>query len=64
MISLELYWLVMVFFPFTDSIDLAYQNGIVAVVEPGGSIHDKNIISFCQENDIILSFTKIRNFKH
>ncbi|HHW59306.1 MAG: bifunctional phosphoribosylaminoimidazolecarboxamide formyltransferase/IMP cyclohydrolase [Bacteroidales bacterium] len=52
------------FFPFTDSIDLAYQNGIVAVVEPGGSIHDKNIISFCQENDIILSFTKIRNFKH
>lgn len=52
------------FFPFADSVDLAYHNGIVAIVEPGGSIHDKDIISFCQENDIILSFTKIRNFKH
>ncbi len=52
------------FFPFADSVDLAYNNGIIAVVEPGGSIHDKDIISFCQKNDIILSFTKIRNFKH
>lgn len=52
------------FFPFTDSVDIAYKNGIVAIVEPGGSIHDKEIISYCQENDLILSFTNIRNFKH
>ena len=52
------------FFPFADSVDLAYKNGIVAIVEPGGSIHDRDIISYCQENDLILSFTNIRNFKH
>ncbi|MCX7696908.1 MAG: bifunctional phosphoribosylaminoimidazolecarboxamide formyltransferase/IMP cyclohydrolase [Bacteroidales bacterium] len=52
------------FFPFTDSLELAYQEGIKAVIEPGGSIRDKEIIQFCKEKTISLIFTHQRYFKH
>jgi len=52
------------FFPFRDSIDLAAQNGIKAIVEPGGSIGDKEVIEAANEHDIALLFTEVRHFRH
>jgi len=52
------------FFPFTDSLELALEQGIRHVVEPGGSLRDKEIIQFCQEKKISLIFTHQRYFKH
>jgi phosphoribosylaminoimidazolecarboxamide formyltransferase/IMP cyclohydrolase len=52
------------FFPFADSVELAHQAGIKAVIQPGGSIRDKDSINYCNENDISMVFTGIRHFKH
>jgi phosphoribosylaminoimidazolecarboxamide formyltransferase/IMP cyclohydrolase len=52
------------FFPFRDSIDLAASYGISAIIEPGGSIRDKEIIEAANEHNISLVFTNIRCFKH
>lgn len=52
------------FFPFRDSIDLAAQNGIKAVVEPGGSLNDKEVIEAANQHNIALLFTGVRHFRH
>jgi len=52
------------FFPFRDSIDLAAQNGIKAIVEPGGSVNDKEVIDAANQYNIALLFTGIRHFRH
>lgn len=52
------------FFPFRDSIDLAASYGISAIIEPGGSIRDKEVIEAANEHGISLVFTNIRCFKH
>lgn len=52
------------FFPFKDSIEIAYEAGIRAVVQPGGSIRDKESIDFCDEKGIPMVFTGVRHFKH
>ncbi|MEN3044317.1 MAG: bifunctional phosphoribosylaminoimidazolecarboxamide formyltransferase/IMP cyclohydrolase [Candidatus Hydrothermales bacterium] len=52
------------FFPFRDSIDKAYEEGIVAIVSPSGSIRDEEIIKAAEENDIALYFIKERYFRH
>ncbi len=52
------------FFPFRDSIDLAAKAGIKAVIEPGGSIKDKEVIEAADEHDISLVFTGVRHFRH
>ncbi len=52
------------FFPFRDSIDLAAQAGITAIIEPGGSIRDEEVIKACNEKGISLIFTGIRHFRH
>ena len=52
------------FFPFADSIEIAYNAGINAVVQPGGSIRDEDTIRFCNEHKIAMVFTGIRHFKH
>ncbi|MDD2634505.1 MAG: bifunctional phosphoribosylaminoimidazolecarboxamide formyltransferase/IMP cyclohydrolase [Bacteroidales bacterium] len=52
------------FFPFSDSIEIAYKHGIKAVIQPGGSIRDNETIDFCNENHIAMVFTGIRHFKH
>jgi len=52
------------FFPFADSIELAYQNGIYLIVEPGGSIRDDEVIRKAKEYNIKLVFIGIRHFSH
>ena len=52
------------FFPFSDSVEIAYNAGITAIVQPGGSVRDKDSISFCDLNGIAMVFTGIRHFKH
>ncbi len=52
------------FFPFKDSVEIAYQEGITAVIQPGGSIRDKESVDFCNEHNMTMVFTGIRHFKH
>ncbi|MEM7008253.1 MAG: bifunctional phosphoribosylaminoimidazolecarboxamide formyltransferase/IMP cyclohydrolase [Thermodesulfobacteriota bacterium] len=52
------------FFPFRDGIDEAAKAGITAIVQPGGSIRDQDIIDACDEHDIAMVFTGFRHFKH
>ncbi len=52
------------FFPFRDSIDIAAKEGITAVIQPGGSIRDKEVIEAANEYNIALVFTGTRHFKH
>jgi phosphoribosylaminoimidazolecarboxamide formyltransferase/IMP cyclohydrolase len=52
------------FFPFRDSIDEAYKAGVKAVIEPGGSIRDDDIIKAADEYDMALYFTGVRHFLH
>lgn len=52
------------FFPFADSVEIAHQAGISSVVQPGGSVRDKDSIDYCNQNDLSMAFTKIRHFKH
>ncbi|MDP1990740.1 MAG: bifunctional phosphoribosylaminoimidazolecarboxamide formyltransferase/IMP cyclohydrolase [Syntrophales bacterium] len=52
------------FFPFRDGLDMAAQAGITAVIEPGGSIKDDEIIRAADEHGMAMIFTGIRHFKH
>ena len=52
------------FFPFRDSIDIMAKEGISAVIQPGGSIRDKEVIEACNEHGIAMVFTGLRHFKH
>jgi phosphoribosylaminoimidazolecarboxamide formyltransferase/IMP cyclohydrolase len=52
------------FFPFRDGIDAAASHGITAVIQPGGSIRDEEVIEACDEHGIAMVFTGIRHFKH
>ena len=52
------------FFPFRDGIDKAASSGIAAIIQPGGSIRDKEIISAADENNIAMLFTSNRHFRH
>lgn len=52
------------FFPFRDSIDEAAKRGITAIIQPGGSIRDDEIIEACNEHNIAMILTRIRHFKH
>ena len=52
------------FFPFSDSIEIAFKEGINCVIQPGGSIRDKDTIDFCNDNNIAMVMTGIRHFKH
>jgi len=52
------------FFPFPDCVEIAYGEGIKAVVQPGGSIKDQLSIDFCDENNLPMVFTSTRHFKH
>ena len=52
------------FFPFRDSIDLMGKHKIKAVIQPGGSIKDQDIIEACNEHKISMVFTGTRVFKH
>ncbi len=52
------------FFPYRDSVDRLYQAGIRAIVQPGGSKADDEIIQACNELDMAMIFTGTRHFKH
>lgn len=52
------------FFPFSDSIDLAKEAGISAIIQPGGSIKDTDVIQAANNSNIAMYFTNIRHFKH
>lgn len=51
-------------FPFRDSVDLAAQAGIEAIIQPGGSVSDKEVIEAANEHGIPMVFTHIRAFRH
>jgi len=52
------------FFPFVDGIETLVQNGVSAIIQPSGSIRDKEIIRYADKLGIILVFSKTRHFKH
>jgi len=52
------------FFPFKDSVEIAYEAGVKAVIQPGGSIRDQESVDFCNEHSMAMIFTGIRHFKH
>ncbi len=52
------------FFPFRDGIDLAGKAGISAIIQPGGSIRDAEVIAAANEHKIAMVFTGIRHFRH
>ena len=52
------------FFPFTDGVEKLIQSGVSAIIQPYGSIRDKEIIKFVNETNKILVFSKTRHFRH
>ncbi|TDR23309.1 bifunctional phosphoribosylaminoimidazolecarboxamide formyltransferase/IMP cyclohydrolase [Marinicella litoralis] len=52
------------FFPFRDGIDAAAQAGITAVIQPGGSIRDEEVIQAANHHDMAMIFTGMRHFNH
>ncbi|MCE5329313.1 bifunctional phosphoribosylaminoimidazolecarboxamide formyltransferase/IMP cyclohydrolase [bacterium] len=52
------------FFPFPDAIEVAAKNGITAIIQPGGSIRDEEVIEACNRFKISMVFTGKRHFKH
>ncbi len=52
------------FFPFRDSVDAAAEFGVKAIVQPGGSIRDKEVVEAANEHGIPMLFTGIRHFRH
>jgi phosphoribosylaminoimidazolecarboxamide formyltransferase/IMP cyclohydrolase len=52
------------FFPFPDSIELAAKAGIAAVIQPGGSVKDAEVIAACNQHGLPMIFTGRRHFKH
>lgn len=52
------------FFPFPDCVEIAQKEGIQAVIQPGGSIRDKDSIDFCDQHNMAMVCTGFRHFKH
>jgi phosphoribosylaminoimidazolecarboxamide formyltransferase/IMP cyclohydrolase len=52
------------FFPFRDNVDLAAEHGIVAIIQPGGSRRDQEVIDAADEHGIAMAFTGHRHFRH
>jgi len=52
------------FFPFPDCVEIADKAGIKAVIQPGGSIRDKDSIEYCDTHGMAMVFTGFRHFKH
>lgn len=52
------------FFPFPDSIDKAAKAGVAAIIQPGGSVRDEEVIAACNNHGIAMVFTGMRHFRH
>jgi phosphoribosylaminoimidazolecarboxamide formyltransferase/IMP cyclohydrolase len=52
------------FFPFIDGVEKLVQSGVKAIIQPIGSIRDKEVIKFANETNTVLVFSKTRHFRH
>jgi len=52
------------FFPFPDIVTLCAKNNVTAIIQPGGSIKDKNVVKVAEKNKISMVFAGVRHFKH
>ena len=52
------------FFPFTDGPELAIKHGVTAIIQPGGSVRDKEVIALADRYNVAMVFTGIRHFRH
>ena len=52
------------FFPFDDCVKIAQEAGIEAFIQPGGSVRDKDSVTYCQANGLAMVMTGLRHFKH
>ncbi len=52
------------FFPFADTVEAAYVEGIKTILQPGGSLRDQESIDFCNQHDMAMVCTGLRHFKH
>jgi len=52
------------FFPFPDCVEIAHDQGIAAIIQPGGSIKDQDSVDFCNQHNMAMVFTGFRHFKH
>lgn len=52
------------FFPFADAIEIAAKAGVSAIIQPGGSVKDEEVIEMANRHGIAMVFTNIRHFKH
>ena len=52
------------FFPFRDGIDSAAERGIAAIIQPGGSMRDDEVVKAADEHSIAMVFTSMRHFRH
>ena len=52
------------FFPFRDGIDNAAEHGIAAIIQPGGSMRDEEVIAAANEHGLVMVFTGMRHFRH
>lgn len=52
------------FFPFRDNIDLAAEKGVSHIIQPGGSVKDEEVIEAAEENNLTMTLTGVRHFKH
>ncbi|GAJ19798.1 unnamed protein product, partial [marine sediment metagenome] len=52
------------FFPFKDGVDEAAKAGVTAIIQPGGSKRDEEVIEAANEHNLVMVFTGVRFFKH
>ena len=52
------------FFPFADSVEIAHKEGIVSIIQPGGSVRDSDSVEYCDANGLAMVFTGVHHFKH
>jgi phosphoribosylaminoimidazolecarboxamide formyltransferase/IMP cyclohydrolase len=52
------------FFPFRDGVDVIAENGVAAIVQPGGSMRDEEVIAAADEHGIAMVVTGVRHFRH
>ena len=52
------------FFPFADGVEAAMEAGVVALIQPGGSIRDKEVIAACDKQGVGMAFSRVRHFRH
>jgi phosphoribosylaminoimidazolecarboxamide formyltransferase/IMP cyclohydrolase len=52
------------FFPFRDGVDVVVQAGAVAIIQPGGSVRDAEVIAAADEQNVAMVFTGARHFRH